>query len=199
MAREPLEQALSQRTLLKEAIDAGVGVRLQTRYEPPGRTADTSRLSFLAASETDPILGEQFAPFQRRLVGMIVDFFAIALIWFMGFAGIAVLVVPFYTMLPENSPTYLAPVFQAFVISIPFWCLWMFNAQGWAPSGRFTYLRAVDEFGAAPGIRRGLIRTIAMLVSVLPLGLGFWAAAWHRERQTWHDRLAGTRVIHLLR
>ena len=62
-----------------------------------------------------------------------------------------------------------------------------------------TDLRSVDEFGGPPGVRAGLIRTIALIPSLLPLGLGFWAAAFHPEGQTWHDRIAKTRVIQLLR
>jgi len=199
MARDPLEQALSQRKLLQEAIKAGVGTPSLSRYEPPGRTDDKSRLSFMAAGEADPVRGERYAPLGRRIVGAIADLFAVAVIWFLGFTGTAAMAVPFYTVLPENAPDYLAPVLIAFVVSIPFWTLWVFNAQGWSPAGRVTDLRSVDEYGSAPGARAGLIRTLALIPSLLPIGLGFWAAGWHQEGQTWHDRLAKTRVIQLLR
>lgn len=135
----------------------------------------------------------------RGSFGVVLDLMAIAVVWFLGFAGTAAAAVPLYMVLPESSPTYVAPILFAFVGSIPFWALWVFNAQGWSPAGKVTNLRSVDEFGAAPGARAGLIRTIALLPSVLPVGLGFWAAAWHREGQTWHDRIARTRVIQLLR
>jgi len=201
MARNPLGPAMSERELelLEEAVRAGVGLPSPTRYQPPGRTDDRSRLSLMAPAEAGTVRGERYATPLRRTVGALLDVVALAVIWFLGFAGTAAMAVPFYTLLPENAPTYLAPSLIAFVASIPFWALWVFNAQGWSPAGKATDLRAVGEFGAAPGVRAGLIRTLALVPSVLPLGLGFWAAAWHEERQTWHDRIAGTRVIQLLR
>lgn len=199
MVRGPIEQALSQRKLLEEAIAGGVGTLPDTRYEPPGWTEDRSRLSFLAASEADPVRGERFAPFGVRVLGATLDILAILVIWFLGFAGLAAFAVPVYTVLPENSSTVLSPLFHAIVTTVPFWTIWVFNAQGWSPAGRVTDLRAVNALGAPPGVRAGLVRTIAFLPSILPLGIGFWAAALDSEGQTWHDRIAGTRVIQLLR
>jgi uncharacterized RDD family membrane protein YckC len=199
MARGPIEQALSQRKMMQEAIQAGVGAPSATRYEPAGRTTDRSLLSFMAAGEADPVRGERYAPLLRRIVGTALDVVAVAVIWFLGFTGTAAMAVPFYTVLPENAPDYLAPVLIAFVASIPFWTLWVFNAQGWSPAGKVTDLRAVNEFGGAPGARAGLIRTLALVPAILPLGLGFWAAGWHHEGQSWQDRIAGTRIIQLLR
>lgn len=199
MARGPIEQALSQRKLLQEAINAGVGTPADARYEPPGRTTDRSRLSFMAASEADPVRGERYAPFGARVLGAILDVVAIAFIWFLGFAGMAALAVPIYTVLPENSSGILSPLFHTFVATVPFWTVWVFNAQGWSPAGKVTHLRSVNEFGSSPGTRAGLVRTLALIPSVALAGLGFWSAAWHHEGQTWHDRVAGTRVIQLLR
>ena len=199
MARGPLEQAFAEPGLLKEAIAAGVAERSRTRYEPPGWTDDKRRLSFSSAHEADPVRGERFAPFGPRVLGAVLDLLAIGVIWFFGFAGTAALAVSVYTMVPEGSDLVLAPLFQGFVATLPFWTLWMFNAQGWSPAGKFTHLRSVDHFGSPPGARLGLIRTLAMIPSLLPFGLGFWWAAWDREGQTWHDRIARTRVIQLLR
>lgn len=199
MAESPRERALADLDVLRAAIADGVGERSARRYEPPGRTTDRSALSFMSSSEAYTVHGERFAPFGRRVLGAALDVVAIVLIWFMGFTGVAALAVPIYIALPEGSPDLLAPVFFGFIATIPFWTLWVFNGQGWSPAGKVTHLRAVDEFGAAPGPRAGLIRTLALIPSILPLGLGFWAAAWDREGQTWHDRIAKTRVIELLR
>ena len=199
MANSPLEKALADRKLLREAIEAGVGEPAISRYEPAGRTSDKSRLSFVATTETDPVRREQFAPFGRRLIGAMLDILVLLIIWAVGFAGTAAFAVPIYTVLGEGNSGFLGPVLEIFVVTIPFWTMWVFNAQGWSPAGRLTDLRSVDAHGAPPGVRAGLIRTIAFIPSMLPLGLGFWWAAWDREGQTWHDRIAGTRVIQLLR
>ncbi len=51
-----------------------------------------------------------------------------------------------------------------------------------------------DDAGP-PGFRRALRRTVAYGVSLAPAGLGLLPALVGRDRQTLHDRLAGTRVV----
>ena len=43
-------------------------------------------------------------------------------------------------------------------------------------------------------LRQSLQRWLYYLISLLPLGAGFWAASGKSARLTWHDQLAGTRV-----
>ena len=137
-ARGPRARAFEEPEELDAAVKAGVGAPSPTRYEPPGRTSERARLSFVAAQEADPVRGEQHASFARRVAGTLLDLLAIAVIWFLGFAGTAAAAVPIYVALPEGSPTYLSPVFFAFVAVIPFLTLWVFNAQGWSPAGKVT-------------------------------------------------------------
>lgn len=40
-----------------------------------------------------------------------------------------------------------------------------------------------------------LVRALASILSLLPFGLGYWWAFWDPQRQTWHDKLAGTQVV----
>lgn len=40
-----------------------------------------------------------------------------------------------------------------------------------------------------------LVRTLGAFLSVLVAGLGFLWVAWDPERQTWHDKIAGTTVV----
>ncbi|TAJ20467.1 MAG: RDD family protein [Dehalococcoidia bacterium] len=79
------------------------------------------------------------------------------------------------------------------VVSIAIQAVW--NSIGWSPAMRAIGLRIVDAHGNRPGWRRGLIRTAGTWPSALALGLGFLAAAWHPEKRTWHDRMAGTWVV----
>jgi uncharacterized RDD family membrane protein YckC len=69
----------------------------------------------------------------------------------------------------------------------------------WTVSGQTLGMRAwqveiVDEEGRRPGWLISLARFGASLLSLLPLGLGFWVAAFRPDRATWHDRLSGTRL-----
>jgi uncharacterized RDD family membrane protein YckC len=49
-----------------------------------------------------------------------------------------------------------------------------------------------------PSLQQALVRGAAMLVSVLPLGLGFLPALLADDRRALHDRVAGTRVVSAL-
>jgi uncharacterized RDD family membrane protein YckC len=59
-------------------------------------------------------------------------------------------------------------------------------------------LRVVDKRnGSVPGIGRMLLReTLAKWVSGFFLSLGYFWAIWDRDGQTWHDKIAGTVVLH---
>jgi uncharacterized RDD family membrane protein YckC len=43
--------------------------------------------------------------------------------------------------------------------------------------------------------RQTVIRTLAMVLSVVPLGLGFLWMLWDKDGDTWHDKIAGTKVF----
>lgn len=49
------------------------------------------------------------------------------------------------------------------------------------------------EFGVA------VVRALASIFSFMPIGLGFMWASWDEERQSWHDKIAGTTVVRLPR
>ena len=72
---------------------------------------------------------------------------------------------------------------------------WLWNSLGWSPGKRLLGLRIVTPEGRPPGLGRGFARTTAMLLSIVVLFLGYFWAAWDRQRQTWHDKIAGTYVV----
>jgi uncharacterized RDD family membrane protein YckC len=49
--------------------------------------------------------------------------------------------------------------------------------------------------GCNMSCRQSLWRGVAMLLAVLPAGLGIMSIGWNRRRQGLHDRLAGTLVV----
>ena len=50
--------------------------------------------------------------------------------------------------------------------------------------------------GQVPGYKKALIReTVGKLVSGLVLGIGYLAAIWDKDKQTWHDKMAKTVVV----
>jgi uncharacterized RDD family membrane protein YckC len=55
-------------------------------------------------------------------------------------------------------------------------------------------IEVVAEDGQPVGIGRAAVRLAGALLSLAPAGLGFvWG--FFGDRRTWHDRLAGTRVV----
>jgi uncharacterized RDD family membrane protein YckC len=60
---------------------------------------------------------------------------------------------------------------------------------------RITGLRIISVRGTLPGPGRGILRFLAICLSVLPSGLGWLWCLFDRERRALHDHLAGTFVI----
>jgi uncharacterized RDD family membrane protein YckC len=57
-------------------------------------------------------------------------------------------------------------------------------------------IRVVRADGARLSAARSLLRTIACLVSLLPVFAGFLWVLFDRDRRAWHDHLAGSRVVY---
>lgn len=60
---------------------------------------------------------------------------------------------------------------------------------------KMVHTRVIGPRGRPPGAVRGLVRVLALVVSVLPGGLGWLWALFDREHRALHDHLAGTYVI----
>jgi len=60
---------------------------------------------------------------------------------------------------------------------------------------RLVRIRLISYRGTPPGPARGLVRLVALAVSLLPAGLGWLWALFDREHRALHDHLAGTYVI----
>jgi uncharacterized RDD family membrane protein YckC len=76
-------------------------------------------------------------------------------------------------------------------IFIAFWAL-----VGQTPGMRFLSIH-LDAGGSREiGVKRAFRRLFAVLLSLLPLGLGFFAILLHPQRRGWHDRIAGTMVLY---
>jgi len=60
---------------------------------------------------------------------------------------------------------------------------------------RLLRLRVISSSGRAPGPVGGCLRFVTMLLSLLPVGLGWLWCLFDRERRALHDHLSGTYVI----
>lgn len=123
-----------------------------------------------------------------RLAAAVYDFFPLLALWMAtGAASIAVTGgtldyhVWWYRLL------LLAVTAGYFVLS------WRYGGQ--TIGMRAWRLRVVDRNGASPGWGTALLRFVVAQVSFLALLIGFFWCLFERERRSWHDLAAGTRVV----
>jgi uncharacterized RDD family membrane protein YckC len=57
-------------------------------------------------------------------------------------------------------------------------------------------IRVLDfERGGRLGYGRAAIRTVAKILSAIPIFLGYFWMLWDPEKRTWHDKIAGAVVV----
>lgn len=70
-----------------------------------------------------------------------------------------------------------------------------------SPSGQTVGKKAMNirvvnfETGAPLGYGTAAIRYVCRFLSAIPCGLGYFWAIWDPQKQTWHDKIAGTVVV----
>jgi uncharacterized RDD family membrane protein YckC len=89
------------------------------------------------------------------------------------------------------------------ILAIVLLVLWeyVYFTYQWAVSGKTVGmalfgLQVVTAEGAPIGPRQAALRTLAVPLSLLVLGLGFLGVLFQRERRTLHDLLVGTAVVY---
>lgn len=136
----------------------------------------------------------------RRLLGLVYDLFVAVALWF-------VVAVPFVLVDVAMSGDVRHNIGP---FSLLQWLLWLacwavtglYATASWRRGGqtlgaRPWRLRVVPLDGPAPTPAAVWRRYAVATLSLLAAGLGFWWAWIDRDRLTWHDRAAGTRVVRL--
>jgi uncharacterized RDD family membrane protein YckC len=78
-----------------------------------------------------------------------------------------------------------------FLLTVTLWA-----SFGMTPGKRLCNCRVVDaRHGGKPGWGQSILRYIGYIISTLTLGIGFLWMLWDRQKQTLHDKIAGTRVV----
>lgn len=76
-------------------------------------------------------------------------------------------------------------------IFVTFWTL-----AGQTPGMRFLSIRLIHRGSREIPLRCAVRRVFGVILSLVPLGLGFLAILRDPSRRAWHDRLTGTEVIY---
>jgi uncharacterized RDD family membrane protein YckC len=135
-----------------------------------------------------------YAGFWRRVAAFLIDSFVFGLVWMVGLQlllGPQALMLYEATDLPLQNRLLVLENLLLFLATVGFWVL------AGATPGKFLTgceIRCVAT-GRRPGPLRAALRYVAYLLSILPLGLGFFWIVWDRRKQGWHDKIAGTVVV----
>jgi uncharacterized RDD family membrane protein YckC len=166
-------------TVITEALDDAAERVVHGMLNRPGHEAETNQVGLVT----------------RALAG-VVDLALISALLSIGF-GLLASIIPaisggsdglsIWGILTFGVAGYLigGSIFAAF------WAL-----VGQTPGMRFLSIH-LDVGGSQEiGLRRALMRLVAVPLSILPFGLGFFAILLSPERRGWHDRVAGTTVLY---
>ena len=84
----------------------------------------------------------------------------------------------------------------AIVVGIAYYAYLEGSASGQTMGKKALGIRVYDlRHGGPIGFSRGVIRYFARILSTIPLLLGYFWMLWDGEKQTWHDKLAGSVVV----
>lgn len=126
----------------------------------------------------------------RRLGAMLYDFLLV-------FALMCFGTVPFVIAFGgESVPANFLP-HQMTMLAIAY----LFFVGFWSRRGRTLgmqswglQLERMD--GGRPSWQQASLRFCGAIMSMLPLGLGFWWQLWDADKLSWHDRWSGTRLMY---
>jgi len=140
-------------------------------------------------------MATQEAPFPaaagiaRRLASMIYEsLLAFAIAFFAA--------MPFYGATSGRLSGFSRSLFQIYLIVIlGLYFVWCWHRGGQTLPMKTWKLRLVSADGGPVSVRRAALRYLLACLSVALAGAGLVWAAFDRDRQFLHDRLAGTRIV----
>lgn len=131
-----------------------------------------------------------YAGFWRRLAAHAIDSLLVTLI--LAIALVTWVLVA--STLPAGWNGWLSQAVQLVLMGIL--TVWLWRRFAATPGKMALGMVIADADTLGPATTRQLsIRYLAYVVSLLPLGLGFFWVAFDARKQGWHDKLAGTVVL----
>jgi uncharacterized RDD family membrane protein YckC len=73
----------------------------------------------------------------------------------------------------------------------------MWTWKGTTVGGMIMRLKIVTRNGQPIQFAEALVRCLSSIISAMALFLGFFWVGWDREKQSWHDKIAGTIVVRM--
>jgi uncharacterized RDD family membrane protein YckC len=168
--------------------EPGLGDGLASGSRGGATGADTAAPNGIVASGFVP------ADFGSRFFGYLIDYVILMVVGTLIGGGLFVALVPKAEQ--EDPSDGLVLALYAFAFVLGFLYTWLMDSAG-ATLGKMAMgIQLVDDAtGRAPGLGKGLKRTLVRIVSGIAFCLGFLWALWDSEKKTWHDRASHTSVV----
>ncbi len=137
----------------------------------------------------DPVSQPCHCPLWRRFAAIFYDSLVVLALW---------VVVTALAMIPAGAAVEPRSLwFQALLLAVT----WAYFALCWIASGQTLGMRAwqlrLQAVRPPVTMRATVVRFTMAWISALTLGAGFVAARFHPRRETWHDRVSGTRLVRI--
>jgi uncharacterized RDD family membrane protein YckC len=129
----------------------------------------------------------ELAPASRRLLAVVVDVTLVA----GTFVAAALLAASKATQLPSLRTIEVGSAFALLVAGALYEALFFMLARA-TPGMRYAQIRLSTFEGQIPTRAQRSTRLVALLLSVLPVGMGLGWALFDEDHLTWHDRLSRT-------
>jgi uncharacterized RDD family membrane protein YckC len=129
------------------------------------------------------------APFLTRIAAMVYELLLVAAVLF-------VASLPFLYLVGNAQSGWQRHLFQAYILLV----LFAYFSAFWLRSGQTLAMktwriRLINPDGAPLTLKQAALRFTLALFGLLLAGAGFWWALFDRDRQFFHDRIVGTRLV----
>ncbi len=163
---------------------------------PSDHAADTTTIT-PEPTDHEPLADaapHEHAGFWRRAGGWVADYVITSVATIALTFGLRALLLPQNYSESESNRAGLAVLLIVLTVLILY--RWAGDSMGGTLGKRLFGVRLVlDGTDHDAGFGSGMVRLVVSIASGLPLGLGYFAAAWDRKGQTWHDKAAGTIAV----
>lgn len=97
--------------------------------------------------------------------------------------------------LVEFFKVFILPFYFLFVIFHLLYYTYFLAITGQTPGKAMLNLKVVGRGGLKLDWHEALLRAFGYILSSIPAGIGFFWAFFDRNKETWHDKLTGSRVV----
>ena len=149
--------------------------------------AEEAHIEEPAAQDTATSAIVDLAPVNRRLLAIVID----SSLTLAAFAALVRLAAPAAGFLHNQRIAEVCAVFLLALACAGFQVLFAGFTKA-TPGMRYAGIGLCTVDGYVPERRQRCARLLALLLSVLPLGMGLAWSLFDEDRLTWHDRLSGT-------